>query len=381
MKQEILSYLSTEKENLFKLCKFLYDNPEESYKEYESCKYICDFLNTRGFNITKNFCDIETAFIATKGSGYPNICFLCDYDATKDQGHITGNNLLTTISISSAIGLGKFTDKFTGTITVIGSPGEFLGGSKSIFAKLGVFDNIDAVLMVQPELVTAESGLSKATIPLEVKFIGGNGLSFLNSKTYTSLDGILLSFNILNSLLKALTPDISINFILSRGCNTPLLVPEEAEAKFYIQAKNMDMAKFAEERIRELTLYVSKLMGLQCSYSLYEPPSEELLSNKTLNRLFINNLKENGVIEICPPLHIESRLSIGNISTIVPCIHPYINIIEKGVIYFGTKEFAEQTISSFGFEQGLKASYALAQTALDLIENDSLLNEAKSSLY
>ena len=143
----------------------------------------------------------------------------------------------------------------------------------------------------------------------------------------------------------------------------------------------MGMAKFAEERIRELTLYVSKLMGLQCSYSLYEPPSEELLSNKTLNRLFINNLKENGVIEICPPLHIESRLSIGNISTIVPCTHPYINIIEKGVIYFGTKEFAEQTISSFGFEQGLKASYALAQTALDLIENDSLFNEAKSSLY
>ena len=34
MKQEILSYLSTEKENLFKLCKFLYDNREESYKEY-----------------------------------------------------------------------------------------------------------------------------------------------------------------------------------------------------------------------------------------------------------------------------------------------------------------------------------------------------------
>ena len=56
------------------------------------------------------------------------------------------------------------------------------------------------------------------------------------------------------------------------------------------------------------------------------------VDNKTLNRLFINNLKENGVIEICPPLHIESRLSIGNISTIVPCIHPYINIIEKGEV-------------------------------------------------
>ncbi len=381
MKQEILSYLSTEKENLFNLCKFLYDNPEESYKEFKSCEYICDFLNSRSFNITKNFCDIETSFIATKGSGYPNICFLCDYDAIKEQGHITGNNLLTTISISSAIGLGNFTDKFNGTITVIGCPGEFLGGSKSIFAKLGIFDNIDAVLMAQPELVTAKSGLSKATIPLKVKFVGGDGLSFLNSKTYTSLDGILLTFNILNALLKALNPDISINFILSEGGSTPLLVPEEAEAKFYIRAKNMDFARFAEERIRELTCYVSKLMGLQSFCSLYEPPSEELISNETLNRLFTNNLKENGVIDICPPLDVESRLSVGNISHIVPCIHPYINIVENGLIYFGTKEFAAETISPFAFEQGLKTSYALIQTALDLIENDSLLNEAKSLLY
>lgn len=381
MKQEILSYLSTEKRNLFDLCKFLYDNPEESYKEFKSCEYICNFLKNRNFNVTKNFCDIETSFIATKGTGYPNICFLCDYDAVKDQGHVTGNNIVTTISTASAIGLGKFVDELNCTITVIGCPGEFLGGSKSTFAKLGVFDNIDVVLMVQPELVTAESGLSKATIPLKVRFKGGDGLSFFNSKIYTALDGILLTFNILNSLLKALTSDISINFILSEGGKTPLLVPEEAEAKFYIRAKDMDIAKFAEERIKELTCYVSKLMGLQSHCSLYEPPNEELISNKTLNRLFTNNLKENGIIDIFPPLDIESRLSIGNISHIVPCMHAYINIIENGLIYFGTKEFASSTISDFSFEQSIKASYALIETALDLIQSTDLLNETKSTFY
>lgn len=381
MKQEILSYLSTEKENLFNLCKFLYDNPEESYKEFKSCKYICDFLNNKGFNVTTNICDIETAFIATKGLGYPNICFLCDYDALKDQGHITGNNLSTTISIAAAIGLGSSIDDITGTITVIGCPGELLGGCKSTLAKLGLFDNIDAVLMVQPDLVTAESGVSKATIPLKVKFRGGDGLSFLNSKTYTSLDGIILTFNILNALLKALNPDISINFILSEGGKNPLLVPEEAEAKFYIRAKDMDMARFAEERLKELTYYVSKLMGLQNICSLYEPPNKELISNKTLNRLFINNLKENGIIDICPPLDVEAGLSIGDISHKVPCIHSYINIIENGLIYYGTKEFASETLSDFAFEQGFKASCALISTALDLIESDSLLNEAKCNLY
>ena len=55
MRQEVISYLSTEKEDLFNLCKFLHDNPEDSYKEYDGCKYICNFLRDRDFDVEKNF--------------------------------------------------------------------------------------------------------------------------------------------------------------------------------------------------------------------------------------------------------------------------------------------------------------------------------------
>ncbi|MGL5243940.1 MAG: M20 family peptidase, partial [Sarcina sp.] len=200
MRQEVLSYLSTEKENLFNLCKFLYDNAEESYKEFKSCEYISKFLEDREFNVKRNFLDLETSFYAEKGTGFPKICFTCEYDAIKNEGHLTGHNLLTTISMASAIGLGHIIDKIGGTVCIIGCPGEYLGGTKSTMVRQGVFNDIDAVLVAHPDLVNCESGTSKAIIPLRVKFSGSNGFSFLNSNNYTSLDGILLSFNILNSL-------------------------------------------------------------------------------------------------------------------------------------------------------------------------------------
>lgn len=381
MKQEVISYLSTESENLFKLNRFLHDNPEESYKEFKACEYISKFLEERSFKVTRNFSNIETSFYATKGDGYPKICFLCEYDAIKDQGHLTGHNLLTTISIASAIGLGNIIDKLCGTVIIIGCPGEYLGGTKSTLVRQGIFDDIDIVLSVHPDLVTHESGTSKAVIPLRVKFKGGKGFSFLNTNSYTALDGIILSFNILNSLLKGFNPDVTISSILSEGGITPLLMPTEAEAKFYIRAKDMDLAKLAEEKIKELSYYISNLMGLQYHAELYEPPNEQLLSNKTLNRLFINNLKENGITKISAVKDLDASLSLGSVSNILPCIEPHIDIIEDDLIQYGTKQFADATITDYAQQQAMKATYALIGTSIDLIESETLLTEVKEDFY
>ena len=327
MKQEMISYLSTCSDDIYELCKYLYNNPEDSYKETKSCKYISDFLSKYDFNVENNFLNLATSFRATKGTGYPKVCFLCEYDAVPGEGHLTGHNLLTATSISAALALGKIIDKIGGSLILIGCPGEYLGGTKSIMVKQGVFDDIDVVLLAHPDVVTSESGSSSAIIPLSIKYIGHNGLSFLNKGIYTSLDGILLTFNILNSLLKGFPEDVEINSILSKGGSTPLLIPLESEAKFYIRSKEMDVAKIAESKLREIAIYVSKLIRVQYSISLYEPENEELITNVVLNRLFSHNLKENGIINIDPPRDISAGLSLGLVSKTVPCIHPYISIV------------------------------------------------------
>lgn len=380
MRQEVISYLSTEKEALFNLCKFLHDNPEDSYKEYDACKYICNFLRDRDFDVREKFLDLDTAFYAKKGNGYPKICFLCEYDAIKSKGgHITGHNLLTTISITSALGLSKVIEKSGGTVILIGCPGEYLGGTKSTYVRQGIFDDIDVVLTAHPDIVTSESGTSKAIIPLKVTFKGHDGLSFLDFDSFTSLDGTMLTFNVINALSKGFCKKANIHTILSQGGVTPLLRPVESEGKLYIRAESTKTAKCIENKIRNLVACISNTMNLESCVELYEPPNEELLSNQVLNRLYSHNLKENGIINIGKPRDIDAGLSLGTVSHKVPCIHPYINIVDNVNIDYGTKEFADATISSFAQEQALSASYALISTALDLIESDFLLSEVKET--
>ncbi|MDC4251455.1 M20 family peptidase [Clostridium perfringens] len=380
MRQEVISYLSTEKEALFNLCKFLHDNPENSYKEYDACKYICNFLRDRDFDVREKFLDLDTAFYAKKGNGYPKICFLCEYDAIKSKGgHITGHNLLTTISITSALGLSKVIEKSGGTVILIGCPGEYLGGTKSTYVRQGIFDDIDVVLTAHPDIVTSESGTSKAIIPLKVTFKGHDGLSFLDFDSFTSLDGTMLTFNVINALSKGFCKKANIHTILSQGGVTPLLRPVESEGKLYIRAESTKTAKCIENKIRNIVACISDTMNLESCVELYEPPNEELLSNQVLNRLYSHNLKENGIINIGKPRDIDAGLSLGTVSHKVPCIHPYINIVDNVNIDYGTKEFADATISSFAQEQALSASYALISTALDLIESDFLLSEVKET--
>lgn len=380
MRQEVISYLSTEKEALFNLCKFLHDNPEDSYKEYDACKYICNFLRDRDFDVREKFLDLDTAFYAKKGNGYPKICFLCEYDAIKSKGgHITGHNLLTTISITSALGLSKVIEKSGGTVILIGCPGEYLGGTKSTYVRQGIFDDIDVVLTTHPDIITSESGTSKAIIPLKVTFKGHDGLSFLDFDSFTSLDGTMLTFNVINALSKGFCKKANIHTILSQGGVTPLLRPVESEGKLYIRAESTKTAKCIENKIRNLIACISDTMNLESCVELYEPPNEELLSNQVLNRLYSHNLKENGIINIGKPRDIDAGLSLGTVSHKLPCIHPYINIVDNVNIDYGTKEFADATISSFAQEQALSASYALISTALDLIESDFLLSEVKET--
>jgi metal-dependent amidase/aminoacylase/carboxypeptidase family protein len=381
MKQELISHLSIYRNELYDLDKFLYYNPENSYKEFKACEYISSFLKKHDFLVKNNFLDLETSFYASKGNGYPKICFICEYDAVPEEGHLTGHNLLSTTSIAASIALGKIIDKIGGTVVVIGCPGEYLGGTKSVMVKQGVFDDIDAVLLAHPDITTSESGSSSAIVPLRIKFIGNSGLSFLNKGVYTSLDGILLTFNILNSILKGFPKDVEVNSILSQGGHTPLLLPLESEAKFYIRANEMDIAMLAENKLREIAIYVSKLIRVKYSFSLYEPPSEELITNRTLNRLFSHNLKENGIIDIGPAKDVYSGLSLGVVSKTTPCIHPYFSIVKNKDIKYGSQDFADATISDYAFDQSIKTALSLALTGYDLISSEQLLSEVKQEFY
>ena len=163
MRQEITSHLSTIKDEMQTLTKYLYDNPEESFKEKKSQAYIIKLLSSKGFKVLDHYMDISTAFLAQFGEGHPKICFLCEYDADPKGGHIYGNNLSTTISIASALSLAKVIPKIKGSVILMGTPGDLKGGSKITLEKQGAFEDIDAILISKPHICSQES--TQAEIP------------------------------------------------------------------------------------------------------------------------------------------------------------------------------------------------------------------------
>ncbi|MDR3594303.1 M20 family peptidase [Clostridium sp.] len=381
MRQKVVSFLSTCNDDIKNLCTYLYENPEKSYNEIKSSNYICDLLHKYNFEIEKNFLNIKNAFIAKKGEGHPKICYLCEYDSIEGEGHITGHNMVTAMSVSATLALGNVINDIGGSVILIGCPGEYLGGTKGTMVKQGVFDDIDIVMVTHPDTSTCESGSSSALIPLALKFHSDNKLTFLNSNSYTSLDAVLLTLNILNSIKKGFPNNLEINAVISNGGYTTLLLPSEAEIKLCIRASDTKTADYAYDKIREIANYVTKLIDIPYKFFLYEYPNKELITNRTLNRLFSHNLKENGIININSPRDIYAGLSIGDVSHKVPCIHPYISIIDDDTIKYGSLDFAKATISEFALNQCTIAATALALTAIDLIKNSSLLNEVKTEFF
>lgn len=381
MKQEIVTYLSTLKNDLFNLSKFLYENPEYSFKEYKAYSYITNMLECHNFKIAPHYLDIDTAFYAEYGSGHPKVCFICEYDAVLSKGHITGHNLLSSMSIGAALSLSKIVDKIGGSLIVLGCPGEFNSGAKVTMAKQGTFSDIDVVLMAHPNSFTSESGTSKAILPLKIEYFSPGGLANRHIAGYTALDACLFTFNSLTFLIKGLKKDISIDGVIVNGGSSPYLIPDKTESNFYIRGNKMSEINIVEKNIRNFIDTTSKIMNMDSKVSLYELPYEELITNSVLSRIFCHNLKESGIIDIKESQVSPSGLSLGTVSHVVPCIHPYISIVSDNSTEFATAEFAQATLSEFAQNQAIKTSQALAITAVDIIQRRELLSEITKEFY
>lgn len=382
MKQEMISYLQTIKDDIFNLSKYLYENPEESFCEYKAYNYLVNMLKKNNFKVKENYLQIPTAFYAEYGNGHPKICYICEYDAATKEGHITGHNLISAMSMGASLALAKVLKNFeSGTIIVLGCPGEFISGAKVTMVKQGTFEDIDVVLMAHPDVENAETGTSMAILPVKIKYTSKNAVIHSRDGIYSSIDACTFTLNAISFLKNGFEKECTIDGIIIENGNSHHMLPKESTLKFYIRTPKMIQACEIEKKVRELTKVTSILMDIAYELSIPELPYDELIPNKSLSRIFAHNLKEIGIIDTGKPKNTFAGLSLGTVSHVVPCIHPYISIVEDSSIKYSTSEFAMATISKFAEDKVLKTASALAMTGLDLLEKEELLQEIKVEFY
>ncbi|WP_291632668.1 M20 family metallopeptidase [Clostridium sp.] len=378
MKNQIIDEVQNIKEKLWEINDYIYHNPELGNEEFKAVGKLTSLLSEHSFKVEIGIAKMETAFKAVYNSNIkgPTIAFLCEYDALPGIGHGCGHDMIGTISIGAAIALSKIIGQVGGKIEVYGTPAEETCGEKIEMAELGVFDNVDVAMMVHPYGKTCESGSSLAMNALEFDFTGKSSHAASSPENgINALDAVILMFNGVNALRQHVTSDVRIHGIISEGGIAANIVPDRAVAKFHIRALKKSYLKEVIQKVKNIATGAALMTGAKLVVSLYEPPFDDMNTNKNLSESFNKNLRMLGITDINPPGNIGS-LDMGNVSYIVPCIHPLLGI-GNPKLNLHTEEMAKATITEQAHNSLLIGAMALACTGYDVITDSELLSNIK----
>ncbi len=380
MKQIIKETVSEIMNELIDISRNLYLNPELGNEEFKSCKLLEDYLERNNFAVSRGEYEINTAFKAVyRGAKEgPKIGFLCEYDALPNIGHGCGHNLISAMSLGAAIGLKAVIDDIGGSIVVFGTPAEETNGAKVAMVKKGAFNDIDIAMMAHPSPETEESGTSLAITPIQFEYFGKSAhAAAAPEKGINALEAAILTYNNVNALRQYVTPDVKIHGIIKEGGKAANIIPDYAVLQFYVRAANKKYRDEILKRVINCAKAGSQAVGTKLKISTFEESYDDLKTNKVLSKLFSSNLLELGEKEIKEVSNSVGSLDMGDVSYVVPAIHPWIGIGNTNLILH-SKEFADYTQSENGKEAIYKGACALAFTACDFILSKDIQYNVKN---
>lgn len=375
MKSRIYNEGQLIKERLADISDYIYNNPELGNEEYKAVEALTTFLKEHDFKVEASIAGMDTAFKATFDSGKPGmtIGYLCEYDALPKIGHGCGHNMIGVMSAGAGVVLSKVLHEIGGKVIVYGTPAEETNGGKVILAEAGVFDELDAAMIVHPDGETRASGSSSALYPIRFIYKGKTAhAASCPEKGINALNSVIQLFNGIDALRQHLTPDVRMHGIITKGGVAANIVPDEAIADFYFRASTKERVTEVVEKVKKIAEGAALMTGATLEMERYELPYDDLNTNETLSEMFNNNLRELGITDIKEAKATGGSSDIGNVSHVAPTIHPYIGITDCPIVGHSV-EMANATTTSKAHDRLLIAALAMAYTGHDVIvRNESL---------
>ena len=375
MKKKIYDEGQLIRQRLCEMSDYIYNNPELGNEEYKAVEALTTFLKEHNFKIESPIADMDTAFKATFDSGKPGmtIGYLCEYDALPKIGHGCGHNMIGVMSAGAGVALSKVLHEIGGKVIVYGTPAEETNGGKVILAEAGVFDELDAAMIVHPDGETRASGSSSALYPIRFIYKGKTAhAASCPEKGINALNSVIQLFNGIDALRQHVTPDVRMHGIITKGGVAANIVPDEAIADFYFRASTKERVTEVVEKVKKIAEGAALMTGATLEMERYELPYDDLNTNEALSEMFNNNLRELGITDIKEAKATGGSSDIGNVSYIAPTIHPYIGITDCPMVGHSV-EMAKATTTSKAHDRLLIAALAMAYTGHDVIvRNESL---------
>jgi aminobenzoyl-glutamate utilization protein B len=169
IKKYVERWLNENKEEFHALADYIWENPELGLEEYLAFQKVTEIFKKHGFSVETGMGNMPTAFIATYGSNGPVLGVNVEYDClpglsqkkdsyTEDPvcsgapGHGCGHNILCATAVMSAVALRYAIEEFNLDFTVkaLGSPYEEASVGKAMIGREGYYNELDVILDWHP---------------------------------------------------------------------------------------------------------------------------------------------------------------------------------------------------------------------------------------
>ncbi len=378
LKLKVKDSVESQRQQLIQLSLNIHDNPELGFKEEKASAWLTSYLEDSGFHVERGIAGLATAFRATYGQGSPRIALLAEYDALPKIGHGCGHNIIATSAVGAGVASKTIIDQLGGSIMVLGTPGEEVLGGKIDMVKSGTFKEIDMAMIVHPDVRNMPTEEVLACSSLEVEFFGRPAhAAGQPHRGINALDAMILAFTSINSLRQHIKGEARIHGIITDGGEAPNIVPAHSAAVFLVRALDYDYLAELKDKVLNCFTGASVASGARLEYRWKDRTYAPMKSNMTLAGLFKQNLESLGRhVEAFDPRFGLGSTDMGNVSQVVPSIHPTIAIAPLEV-FIHTPEFAAAAASQAGHEGLMDAAKAMAMTVADILSQPGILDKIK----
>ncbi|MHA2386213.1 MAG: M20 family metallopeptidase [Candidatus Thorarchaeota archaeon] len=383
-KDKAIAHVDEDRRLLIDVSNEMFDNPEVAFKEVKASRRLADELEKAGFVVEIGVAGMETAIRAVHPaeSDGPSVAILAEYDALPELGHACGHNLIGGAALGACLALGKIKKDLPGRLIFLGTPAEEDIGGKIAMVDAGVFNGVDAAMMFHPSAgytVVGRQGL--ALTEVKVEFHGKSSHAAASpEKGINALDAVIQTFNGINALRQHIKSMSRIHGVITHGGVKPNIVPDYAAAEFYVRAPEDDYCAELVKKVENCAKGASTATGATLNFEVIVPSYQSRKMNKAMGAAFTKNLEAIDEPMTDLPEGSGGSSDIGNVSQVVPAIHPYISICDKSIAGHST-EFAEASASDRGHEAMLSAAKALAMTAIDLFTDSEFMEQVRTEFH
>ena len=382
IKQQVCADIDNRSADLISISHEIHAHPELNFQEKFAHEVLTQYIADSKLKVDRGAFELDTAFdVSVRGGNGPTVAVICEYDALPGIGHACGHNIIAAAGLGAGVALSALAELCGGNLRLMGTPAEEGGGGKVEMARKGAFKNIDAAMMIHP----SDQDLARMNaIAIQQLFVRFEGLAahaaVSPDRGKNALDAAVLGYMNVAAMRQHIRPTERVHGIFTKAGEKPNIVPREAEMDWYVRSDTIESLQPLKARIAKCLEAGAMAADCTISFDWQKNTYADLVDNLPLLTSYVQNSAQMGralTTDLLPGTGGGST-DMGNLSYLVPSIHPMLQVAPRGVSLHSA-QFAEFTASKDADKAVLDGAKIMAMTAIDVWLSETLNSDVRQA--